>query len=181
MAKLYWLDRQRTADGASIYLASHDLYVFKSGQPFEEDFEVPVHFTLDEDLRQGELPTFFSTPAWVARRQVYSDLHHLGIDNIQAYEARIEDPVDGRVIGDYQFLNVVGLVSCADMAHSEAETIGPGMVMINDLVLDSHRVPSLDLFLLAEDTDKMIVSQRVHDYFRKQGYPDVFLQELRQV
>lgn len=180
MPKIYWLDRQRTDEGASVYLGSHDRFAFKSGHPFGARFKGPVIFTLDEDLRQGEMPTFFSTPAWVVRRAVYQDLRNLGLDNIQAYDARIEDPVDGRVIEDYVFLNVVGLVSCADMVKSEHASIGDGMVMINELVLDKQRVPSLDLFLLAEDTDKMLVSQRVHDYFRNKGYPDVFLQELPQ-
>jgi hypothetical protein len=180
VSKIYWLDRLVADEGAVIYLSSHERFALRSGHPLGTKFKGPVIFTLDEELRHGELPTFFTTPAWVVRRQVYQDLRNLGLDNFQVYDARIEDPIDGRVIEDYVYLNVVGLVSCADMAKSQHASIGPGMVMINELVLDKRRVPSLDLFLLAEDTDKTLVSQRVHDYFRNKGYPDVFLQELPQ-
>jgi hypothetical protein len=179
--KVFWMDRRLSAAGARIYMTSHDLYAFKSGQPFAADFEVPVRFNLDEELRAGELPTFFARPAFVATPRMQADLRRLGIDNLQTYPAVIEDPADGRVIEDYALLNVIGSVACANMRRSQFATLGPDMNVIDEPVLDSQRVPDLDLFLLAEDTDKMLISERVYEYFKDQAYPDVLLQEVRQV
>jgi hypothetical protein len=179
--KVFWMDRRLGAAGARIYMTSHDLYAFKSGQPFEADFEVPVRFNLDEDLRDAQLPTFFARPAFVATPRMQADLRTLGIDNLQSYPAVIEDPVDGRVIEDYALLNVIGSVACANLGHSQLETLGPGMNIIDEPVLDSRRIPDLDLFLLAEDTDKMLVSERVYEYFTAKAYPDVLLREVRQI
>ena len=179
--KVYWLDRQMVPDGALVYQNSHDLEVFKSGAPFDAGFKPPVLLTLDEELRKGPLPTFFTSPAFIAKKEIHKALVKLGVDNLQSYAAVIEDPVDGRKIKDYLFLNVIGAVACANMKRSKSESLGDGMTVINELVLNAKRVPDLDMFLLAEDTDKMLISELIAKYFRESAYPDVYLEEIEQV
>lgn len=177
--KLYLMDCVTPPDGALIRRHSHRLLRFKTGQPLDPALEGPIVFRLDEELRRGPLPTFFSVPALVARRAFCDDLLALGVDNIETRSALLEDPVDGRRIEGYLYLNVVGLVAGADLARSSSEELGPGMTVINELVLDYDRFPDLDVCLLAEDPDNLIVSERVRDHLGGRGYDDVFFEEIR--
>jgi hypothetical protein len=167
-------------EGAIIYRKSHKLVPLKSGIALETEVEGPFLFSLDEELRQGPLPTFFTEAGVVATNEFHQALVDIGINNIQAYQALIIDKVDGRKIEGYCFLNIVGLVSCANLDESEAEILGEDMLIINQLVLDGSKIPPLDIFLVAEDTDNIIVSERVYRHLSARGYDDVYFEELRQ-
>ena len=178
----YLMARKIAPDGALIRRKSHRFVRFKTGQPLGADFEAgPVVFKLDAELRNGPLPTFFSGPALVSTVGFYEDLKQSGVDCIEARPAVLEDPVDGRSIQGYVLLNIVGLVSCADMPASEAETLGEDMTIINRLVLNSKRLPEFDLFHVAEDTDNIVVSERVYRHLKAKNYPDVYFEKLEQV
>lgn len=103
----------------------------------------------------------------------------IGVNNTQAYPAILVDEVDDRKIEGYLFLNIVGLVSCANLDESEAVSLSEDMLIINQLVLDSSKIPPLDIFLVAEDTDNIIVSERVYRHLSARGYDDVYFEELR--
>ncbi len=59
-------------------------------------------------------------------------------------------------------LNVLGCVSLAAMSHP-----GPGRGPVG-----------LDVFLLDEDTDCIIVSERVFQHLDAKGYHDLFFEEF---
>jgi hypothetical protein len=172
--------RQLTPNGTLIYRVSHRFAQFRTGHSMGQEFAGPVVFKLDSELRNGDFPTFYTSPVLVARNKFVADLRSLKIDNIETYPAIIEDRVDGRKFDDYTFVNIIGAVACTDEAASEIESIGPDMNLINSLVLVRRKVPDFDLFLVAEDTSKMIVSERVYQHLSSAGYPDIFLEEVRQ-
>lgn len=168
-------------EGAIIYSQSHDLTPMKSGQALDSHVQGPFIFALDEDLRNGPMPTLFTDGGIVATKAFYETLLALGISNVQAYEAIIVDETDGRKIRDYLFLNIVGLVSCTNRDESETESLGSDMLIINQLVLDGKTIPALDIFLVAEDSDNIVVSERAFKHLSAQGYDDVYFEELQQI
>jgi hypothetical protein len=48
-------------------------------------------------------------------------------------------------------------------------------------VIDSSKVGHDDLFLVHEDTNFILVSERVYQYLNNKGYPDIFFEEVQQV
>jgi len=92
----------------------------------------------------------------------------------------MRDTVHKRVIDEYLLLNIVGSIACADMAKSSHRSLGEGMTVMDRLVIDASRVGNLDLLVAEEDTDCMIVSERVFRHLSTAAYGDILFEELEQ-
>lgn len=178
MAKYYQMGRRVTSDGTVVYKRSHKLFPLKTGAPLEPDFEPPFRVELDPDLPNGRLPTFYESPALIARKAFYEDLLAAGVSNLETVPVVIANPVDGSQNHDYLLLNIVGRVQCADMRRSKHRSIGPEMTIIDELVLAKNVPVGLDLFVADEDTDVMVVSERVYQRITAKGYDDIWFEEL---
>ena len=179
--KFYLMSRQMIPDGPIVYQRSHELVELKTGALLGLDFEPPFRVELDSELHNGELPTFFTQPAIIGTTQLYEDLKAIGLDNIQAFPAIIRDEVDDRTIEGYWLLNIVGAISCVDMDQSDYNTLSEGMNIIDYLILDGSKLHRFHLFLVAEDTDCIVVSEKVYDYLTSRGYDDIYFEELKTV
>ncbi|QDF99450.1 hypothetical protein CJ010_24390 [Azoarcus sp. DD4] len=165
-------------NGAGLYAVSHFMTEFKTGHRFDADFVPPLVVQLDPELPNGKLPTFFESPAWIGTRSFHATLLAAGVANVEASPVEMHDDVNNRVIHDYLLLNIVGRVACVDMARSEIRSLGDGMNIIDRLVIDPARVPDLDLFVADEDTDCMIVSERLQRHIAAAGYGDIRFESL---
>ncbi len=178
MARYYQMGRRVTPDGTIVYQRSHELFELKTGAPLEPGFEGPLRVELDRELPHGRMPTFYESPALIARKAFCEDLAAAGVSNLETVPAVIVNPEDGSENHDYLLLNIVGRVRCADMRRSRHRSIGPGMQVVDELVLAAGVPAGLDLFVADEDTDVMVVSERVHQRIAAKGYDDVWFEEL---
>ena len=102
-------------------------------------------------------------------RRLLTLLTELGVDNLDTYDAIIENPSSGDRWTDHVAFNVIGLYACADMASSQTtELVGgsdtmPALSDFQDLVLDEARLPDLLLFRLGESPSTLLVHERVLD------------------
>jgi len=188
--KYYLMAEKAGADGTIIYKKSHYMTGLKTGSllvDYENDdeegepFVGPLICKIDNKHVKGKLPTFFMSPAIVGTKQFYNDLLEIGIENIEVHPVVIRDEVNSRIYDDYLLLNIIGRISCADMSSSEYETLGDDMNIIDQLVLDFRKVPDLDLFLVHEDTDCIVISEKVYLHLVNKGYADIYFEELKQV
>lgn len=93
--------------------------------------------------------------------RLLSLLRECGVDNIDVYRAEIRSP-EGERYENYKAVNILGLVSCADLRHSAyLEETRPPMIAFQRLVLDESRAGGLPLFRLAEDSLFILVSEKV--------------------
>lgn len=175
----YLMTRQIPPDGALVDLGSHSLVNFASGVKLDPGFKEPVEFEVDLDLEGRRMPTFFTVPAFLAKRAFYEHLQAGGADNVDAYRALIQNGETGERWEDYVVLNIVGLVSCADMAASEYAELGPGINVIDEIVVDPARVTGLQIWRLAEDPLQILISERLYEHLRAAGYDDVYFEKLR--
>jgi hypothetical protein len=183
---------------AVIFKRSHDFMQTKTGSLFVdythnengEPFKGALICDLDDEDQTGILPTIFMSPALIGTKRFYQDLKEIGVDNIEMHPVVINDHVNNKVINDYVVLNVIGRVSCAVMDESDYEQLNDAadpdqpsesMNFINDLVIDSRKVGDLDLFLVHEDTNCILVSERVFQHIKSKGYDDIYFEEVRQV
>lgn len=178
----YYQIKNDPTNGTILYQQNHDLLLLKQGERFEEELNEPFIAELDEEHLDGQMHTFYESPAIIATKAFYQDLLDCGVSNIDAYPVIITNPVTGAHHTNYTLLNIIGKISCAVMSESEHDHLGEGMSIIDDLVIDSSKVSvPQDLFLVAEDTDCIVISERVYLHLSSRGYKDVVFKEVKQV
>lgn len=88
-------------------------------------------------------------------------LASVGVRNLETYAAEIQSP-EGEVYENYRAVNIVGLVSCANMQLSQyLPDTEPPLVEFLKLVIDESRAMDQDLFRLAESALYILVSEKV--------------------
>ena len=178
----FLMGRLVKSDATGLYRRSHRFTPTKTGELFPTEFEGPFIAELDSDNVNGSFPTFYESPAVIGKKEFYQDLREIGIDNIEVHDVEIRDKVNNKTIGGYLLLNIIGRVNCAVLDQSDLKTLGPGMNVIDDLVIDTSKIPSgLDLFLEANDTDNIIISERVYNHLQGKGYTDIYFEKLQAI
>jgi hypothetical protein len=167
-----------TADSTGLYLISHRRAILKSGQRLDPDFQKPMTVKLDEDQPDGRMPTFYESPAFIGTQAFLRDLLQAGVDNIETVPVVIRNVATGAENRDYVLMNIVGRVACADMGRSTHRSLGPGMTIMDELVLKPGSFSGLHLFVADEDTDVMIISEQVHRQLLGRGCADIVFREL---
>lgn len=124
----------------------------------------PLVYTLDPDFPGNPKAIYYEEGIPVMRDDVVAALQRAGVDNLQLFNAVLRDPKSGTEYRDYKAFNIVGLVSCADMARSERmptsdSTIGD--VDFHALVIDETKTRGLLLFRLAEAVNAIVVHEKV--------------------
>lgn len=178
MSTYYLMGQKVDGNSTLINQVSHELTEFSTGHFFPKNFEGSLIVSLDEDFIDGEMATFYTNPAVIGTKQFYQDLLDCGIDNIEVKPVVINDPVNKRTIDNYVLLNIIGRISCANMEKSDYSTIGKDMHVINKLVINPEKADGFDIFLADEDTDCIIISEKVYKYLVSKGYTDIYFEKL---
>lgn len=173
--KFYLMKRLVPYSGAIIYKANYDSIIFKQGYALKDDMKksTPVRCTLDEDKRERRLPTFFESPALIATKEFYQLLKSCSITNIEWHPAIITDPNNKRKIKSYGLINIVGAVKCINNNRIRENMKLDRMARA--VVIHDKKAPDLDIFLTAENTDNIIISDRLFQVLSKKAPKDVGL------
>lgn len=169
-----------------------DWYYWRKGS-FVPDTEVipdPIKFTLKPQSPWASdhgphMPSFLEASAPLFRDDLIAALRACGVHNFDAYNVAITDPDNGAIYTNYKAVNVIGLVTAADMDKSNA-TIhpnGPALIDVDfdGLVIDERRLRGLSFFRLAESTNAIIVHERVRDCLLAKGFADLAFYETEKV
>ena len=103
-------------------------------------------------------------------------LQQIGVSNVQRFPAEVRSKVDGTVWKNYQAVNVIGLIACADLEASEfthiadrpEESAAP-LLAFEDLKIDPARAGEALLFRLAESPGTILIAGRVVEHILAQG------------
>ena len=100
-------------------------------------------------------------------------LRNAGIVNLQCFPAVIKSSVDETIWNDYQAVNIIGKIACADLTASQSTHImdRPGndttpLVAFEDLKVDPSRVGDALLFRLAESPGVILIAESVVKHLR---------------
>ncbi len=115
------------------------------------------------------LPHFLTGGTVLASQTFLNVLEFVGVDNYQAFPVVLINPDTHEKREDYFLFNVLGLVQAANLGESHYDELMPGnsgganvpLVAFQDLVIDSKRTQSLDMFRLAEEPISIVVSDSV--------------------
>ena len=174
----YVVYRSLTEDSVLLNQVSHLDQDLGLGRKLPPTFTVPVEFEVDLTSEGRRMSSLFVIPAFLVHKKVYEALLTAGIDNVDPYPAVIRSEDTGQQWDDYLFLNVVGLIACADLPNSDYAELGPGINVIDRVAIRADQVPSADIFRLVEDHLTIVVSDRVHDQLIAAGFNDIHFEPV---
>jgi len=96
-----------------------------------------------------------------------------GVDNIQSFPVKIENIETKEVLNkEYLLVNVVGLISCANLEGTEYVNLGDAYDFI-DLKIHKDKAKQLPLFRLAESPYEIIVNGRIANIINSEKYKGI--------
>lgn len=138
-----------------------------TGQLIDRPVPNPFVFLLDPHY-PGELLPMYEGSILVMRDELIRKLQKAGVDNLQLFPALIRDEEKNREYADYKAVNIVGLISCANMDEStrmDPEDDESDMIDVDfdSLVIDESRTGGMLLFRLAEAVSAILVHRNVRE------------------
>ncbi|MBI5017321.1 MAG: hypothetical protein HZB55_17780 [Deltaproteobacteria bacterium] len=121
-------------------------------------------------------PYFEEPGAPLMSDELIGALRDAGVDNLDTYEAVIREVRTGREYKNYKAVNIVGIISGADMTKSDYTDSGlsdeaSGDLWFDKLVLDETKLAGNLFFRLAENVAIVLASRRVVDVVRAAAIP----------
>jgi uncharacterized protein DUF1629 len=142
------------------------------GERFTTVIPEPLEFTLDNS-QPGRLPDFLDGTIPLMSDRLIAALRAAGVDNIDAYRAEIRRGDGTLASKQYKAINVIGVVSAADMAKSKvAEGLPVELIdtSFDSLAIDESRASGLLLFRLAEAVTTVLVHETVKEHLEQNGF-----------
>lgn len=151
-----------------------------SGEAIAATVPEPLEIEIDPD-EPGDPLEMYELEALIMSERLLRALQEIGVDNLQAYRARLVGPESGRTFENYFLVNVVGAVSCADLELSEYDP-PPGRptisVAFERLVIDEKRTGGTLLFRLAESLSTILVHEKVKLHLESRGFDMLTFDEV---
>jgi hypothetical protein len=128
-----------------------------------------------EMVKPGEMVSMFHGAGLLMTDPLVDALKEAGVDNLDTYQAVIRDPKSNRTWTNYKAVNIIGVVSCADMAKSN--TTAPADELIDvpfeGLAIDDMRAGGALMFRLAEAVGGIVVHEKVRAHLQQAGFNDL--------
>lgn len=126
----------------------------------------PLIYTLDPE-RPGNIIAMYDDIKYpLIRDDLLHALISAGVDNLQLFEAVIQDTANKKEYNIYKAFNVVGVVSAADMDKSVLMGISQSRMIDTDfdsLAIDEKKAIPFKLFRLAENVSAIIADSTVKE------------------
>ena len=131
---------------------------------------------LEVDFPAGyQIPHFFGNAIPVASRVLVDALYNAGVDNFQVFPVLLVNPDTGEKWQNYVALNVLGIVSAADLNRSKYDTLMEGNVegidmpvlAFHEVFLDKSQLHGEKMFRLAESRRTLIIHNTVVAQLKK--------------
>jgi len=134
-----------------------------SGARFEQRIEEPVRCVLHPHYTDGLLP-LFNDEILLMTRHLLECIRGAGVNNLDCYQAVLIDPNTGHEYKEYLAVNVVGVVSAANLSGS---SVAPGSadrlvsVDFDGISINLEAALGFKLFRLAENVSAVLVHESV--------------------
>ncbi len=143
---------------------------FTSGAKIDKDLDTPLVFTTEATSGSDMLDFHRGTVTLMSKR--FTDiLNGAGVDNLQLIPAVIKSTADGFIWEDYYAVNILGMISCADLTKSTYTEIMPGHYRFKELAIHSKKANEALMFRLQEHAPSIIFHKSVGKYIMEQD-PD---------
>ena len=158
----------------------------KRGVPIAVPLDSPMvfDFEVDEyDLNHDgtwKMPSY-NTEGPTMDVELIKTIQDVGVDNLDIYPAIFVNSETGEKFHDWHVaVNVIGLVSCADMDASHAQPLADTHFFY-ELKIDLTETMGLLMFRLAEQPSDIIVHEKVAEAIRRGAFEGLILEEISKV
>lgn len=155
-------------------------YVFIKGDSFVEFDIEDEDFDFDQAVTDSEGAgryAYYPNQCLMVRELV-DEIKRCGVDNIQVFPAIITDERTNEPINDYLVVNILDMISCANMDKSETDSLGDASYF-HELVINEEHIPGLKMFRLTEYPPDVIVHEDVANAIRNKNYNGLILEPLK--
>jgi hypothetical protein len=155
---------------------------FIAGRMVDVKLDSLLRFSV-EKMPGRRLPDYMTTGGMlVFSSRLVEMLNTAGVNNLQLFPAVIVINNSNTVAEDYFVANIIGVISCADMARSEFTEIMPGLYEFSHLAIELAQTKGQKLFRLAEANRKTLIHEDVIQYIISNPLsPELFGFDLREL
>jgi hypothetical protein len=153
-------------------------FTFRGGAVVTQPLPTPLVFTTGHSAKEppkgmhGRVVPVMSD-AFIAA------LRGAGVSNLQCFPAELRSTKDNSVWKNYQAVNIVGLIACADLEASEYKQVAERpeedaspLLAFDELKVDSARAGDALLFRLGESPGIILIADRVVEFLLSQASED---------
>jgi hypothetical protein len=146
--------------------------IFSQGRLIGSDIQGPVKFPVD--CTAANPPTDFAGAIIpVMSNRLIKALQDIGVDNLQCFPAVLINEDTGDKWSEYQAVNIIGLIACADFSKSYFGEIGGGLYDFDQLVVDPTKIMGQIFFRLEEDPTTIIAHKKIGDHLYGKTTPEM--------
>jgi len=143
---------------------------FTVGSRIGRELPLPLQFPVDATA-QNPPPDFTELVIPAMSDRLVAALREAGVDNLQCFDAVLQNPETGESWKGYQAVNIIGCTACADLSRSEYTEIGGGLLGFSWLVVDPKLARGALFFRLAESPSMIIAHRSIGDHLYAAGQP----------
>lgn len=186
----YRLDMDKSAENAFFERASHMRVQITEGVRLPDDTPTPFEYSLEieedeekydeaNDVIAYQKPNIlpYVRNCSLMLKEMVETIVETGADNLQTFPAVVRHPETGLEINDYLFVNVIGMVACANIGESTTDRLGPSY-FFHKLVLDPTKMRDFLIFRLAEYSFEVIVHERVAEALISKNFQGLVVEPL---
>jgi hypothetical protein len=136
---------------------------FNLGRRIETELATPLRFAMHPEWGRDML-LFWGSRVPLIRKDLIAAMREAGVDNIDTYDAVIYNPYTKTDVDDYQAVNIIGLVSAADLIASEYTSYGKAVnldAVFTHIVIDDNAASGALMFRMQESVTTVVVHESV--------------------
>ncbi len=139
------------------------------GRRIAQRLPSPIRVELDPD--RGLMMPMFDEGILLFSDDLLAALRECGVDNLDEYEVELTNPLTKERHTNYKAINIIGLVSAADLAKSDFKAHGRPLIDVDfdSLTIDPAKTGDLLLFRLAECVSGIVVHEKVREHVDRRG------------
>lgn len=143
----------------------------------EADLVLPYPFKIRVNPRHNLAMNDFYPSRNLMSKRLVATLQSAGVKNLQIFPAEIKHNLTGEIIHDFVVVNVLGMVSCADLSKSDATALAD-VNYFHKLAIDANKTGGALMFRLAESRIDVIVAEQVAKQIKEVNFHNLVLEPL---
>ncbi|MFV9615436.1 MAG: imm11 family protein [Gammaproteobacteria bacterium] len=128
---------------------------------WDEPVDQPIELEIDTESG-STMPDAFFIGIPLFSERLLNILTSVGVDNIQTYDVVVTDSRNSKTYNNYKAVNIVGLLSCANLEKSRyIKGSGPPLMFFEHLVINQDMINDFSMFRLGEAAGTILVSEKI--------------------